>query len=164
MGKKARRRPRGPSPARKKEIFRRVGEIATMAGIQLHEVEKGHPLAGLPAAGFNMPGNRSQRVFIRPAAEQEDGNTIITFVSPCLWVKTGFLKGMSKAQAIDLLTRNEDLYFARYGIWRMDGGDMVVASADQILETMESEEFSALVQNVAMAADAYEAEHGGDDF
>jgi hypothetical protein len=144
-------------------IFDRVHEIATIAGFNLHTVEEGHPMAGLPAAGFDLGGGRSQRVFIRPAGTTPDGHDVVTFVSPCLHVKTGFLSGISREQALDLLQRNENLYFARFGIWRLDKADMIVASCDQILDTMEAQEFAALVQSVAVAADAYEREHSKED-
>ena len=144
-------------------IFDRLGEIAAIAGFNLHTVEEGHPLAGLPAAGFDLGGGRSQRVFIRPAGATPDGHDVVTFVSPCLLVKTGFLAGLSKDQAVDLLLRNENLYFARFGVWRMAKADMIVVSCDQILDTMEPQEFSSLVQSVAVAADAYEQEHGKED-
>jgi hypothetical protein len=89
---------------------------------------------------------------------------VVTFFSPAAVVKSGLFKGISKEQAIDLLVKNEQILFARYGVWPQDGQHMIVASVDHILDSLDPEEFEAHVWHVAFAADAYEKEQGGDVF
>ena len=86
--------------------------------------------------------------------------------SACLHVKKGFLSGMSKDMTVDLLRRDEGILFARHGLVSCGDGDMVVASADCLLDTLDPEEFLHAIWHVAMAADAYENEKsvGKDQF
>jgi hypothetical protein len=141
------------------KVLEKVGEIATLAGINGElDDERMHYVMG-----FDLGEGRSQGVYVRDTSK--DGDTpIITVFSPCLVVKKGLFSGISKEMAIDLLRRNEDVHFARFGIWDSDKEHMVVASIDHLLETLDPEEFEASVYHVAMAADLYEREHGRDEF
>ena len=141
------------------EMLQKVSEVATLAGIRGMVDED--ILAFV--ASFEMPDNRSQVVFVRITQATVKENHIIAFVSPCRRLKSGFLGGISKSDAIDLLQRNEKLVLARYGIAKINDQDMVMASSDAILETLDPEEFEAHVWNVAIAAEAYEREKSTED-
>ena len=137
------------------EALEKVANVATLAGVNLGFNRQCMRLEG----EFQLAGNRSQVCFVRPSGMTGD-KMVITIYSPCLRVKKGFLAGMSREMAVDLLRRNENLCFARFGL--MDEGDteMIVASADCILDTLDPEELEHAIWHVAMAADAYEAERG----
>ena len=74
------------------------------------------------------------------------------------------LNRLSRQEAIDLLKKNEQVLFARYGMWSTADADMIVASVDHLLETLDPDELKTSMLCVALAADAYEKQHGGDDF
>jgi hypothetical protein len=142
------------------EILEKVSDIAALAGIR-GKIDEDRMVFG---AGFNLPDNRSQIVYVRPTDATIKESVVVTFFSPCLVVKSGFMKGISKEQALGLLRANEQILFARYGLWTMGKQDMVVASVDQILDTLDPEEFEAHIWHVAMAADSFEKQHGQDHF
>lgn len=142
------------------EVLKQVSQVAALAGLKGHIDER----AGHFAMGFGLPNNRTQRVFIRPTAKTPSGQPVVTFFSPCMVIQKGFLSGFSKDRAIDLLRRNENLLFARFGIWESDQESLVVASVDHILGTLDAEEFKASAWYVAFAADGYEQEHKQDKF
>jgi hypothetical protein len=142
------------------DALKEVSQIAALSGLKgAIDQSNGHF-----SMGFNLPGNRSQNVFVRHTGQTPAGKQIVTFYSPCLVVKKGLLSGISKDQAIALLRRNENVMFARFGMWEDDKRSMIVASVDHILETLDPEEFEATAWYVAYAADAYEQEHGQDTF
>jgi hypothetical protein len=143
------------------EALEKLSSIAALGGVNMVLNQRMLRLEG----EFSLPGNRSQICFVRPVGKVRD-KVVVTFFSGCLRVKKGFLSGMSKEQAMDLLRRNESILFARYGLMSDDEADMVVASADYLLDTLDPEEFEHCIWHVAMAADAYEKEKGGgqDDF
>jgi hypothetical protein len=141
------------------KVLERVGDIATLAGFKGRiDDERAHFALGL---GFD--NGRSQMVYVRDVSRSPE-RQIITVFSPCLVRKKGFWNGVSKELAIQLLRRNETVHFARYGIWGFEKEDMIVASIDHLLETLDPPEFEASVFHVAVAADALEREHGQDDF
>ena len=142
------------------DVLEKVAEIATLAGIKggVNEEKLRYE------AGFDLEDGRSQVVHVRVSGQSMTQAIVVTFLSACLAVKTGFLKGLSKDQALELLKRNEKLMFARYGIWDVDGHDVIVASVDHLLDTLDPQEFHSHMWHVAMAADAYEREHGQDQF
>lgn len=139
-------------------VLERVEEIATLAGLS-GRIDEEHLRF---AMGFNLDNGRSQVVYVRPV--QSAKAPIISIFSPCLVKKQGMFQGISKKMAIDLLERNEKLVFARYGIIKAKSEDLIVASVDHILETLDPPEFGASAWHVAAAADTYEREHGQDDF
>ena len=57
-----------------------------------------------------------------------------------------------------------ELTFARFGIWDADGEFMVVASVDQMLDTLDPPEFEAAMWHIAIAADSVEEPFGTDEF
>lgn len=113
---------------------------------------------------FGLPGEREQSVFVAESGQSPGGMTVISFVSPCKRLKPGFLGGMSKAQALDLLRRNAALPFAAFCLLSAGEGEMVCVRGTQLLETMDLAEFAASIECVATFADRYEAEQGRDDF
>ena len=141
-------------------ILKKVADVATLAGINGRVNEERMHFE----CGFNLPDKRTQMVYVRVAGASMTGATVVTVFSPCHVVSTGFLKGLSKSSALELLKKNEQLMFARYGVWSMEGSDMVVASADRLLDAMDHTDFHALVWYVAIAADAFEKSQGGDKF
>ena len=44
----------------------------------------------------------------------------------------------------------------RVALWPMDGGELLVVSWDQILETMEAEELATQVRSLVLSADELE--------
>ena len=142
------------------EGLERIAEMATVAGLKGSVDEDRMAFV----MGFGLGQGRTQVVHVRIAGKSIQGKMVATFLSPCLVIQKGFLKGISREQAVDLLVRNERLVFARYGLWDGDGQSMVVASADAMLETLDPPEFEALAYHVAYAADGYEKEHGRDQF
>lgn len=142
------------------ETLERVSEVAILAGIKGRVDEEKMRFDMM----FGLDQGRTQAVYVRPTARDDGARTIITIFSPCLVVKKGFFGGLSKERAIDLLRQNENIMFARYGIWEAKSEIMIVASIDHLLETLDPEEFKESAFHVAMAADMYERKHGKDDF
>ena len=133
----------------KLDVLQKLSDIAKLAGIKARTNEEMLHLE----AGFNLPDGRSQMVYVRPTAQNAKTGVVVTFFSPCLKVGKGFLKGLSKEQAVDLLKKNEQVLFARYGIWESDDSNLIVASVDQLLDTLDPDEFGTNMWHVAMAAD-----------
>lgn len=144
----------------KMETLRRVADIAAKAGIK-GEIDDDNEHF---VAGFELQDGRSQMVYVRPTAGGGEDSVVVTIFSPCKVFKKGLFGGISKGQCIELLQLNEQLTFARYGMWEADKEQMIVASVDNILDTLDPPEFEAAVWHVAMAADAYESKFGSDEF
>lgn len=140
-------------------VLERVGDIAMLAGFK-GRIDGEHMHFAL---GIGLDDGRSQMVYVRDVSRSAD-RQIITVFSPCLVRKKGFWKGISKELAIRLLRRNEAVHFARYGICELEKADMIVASMDHLLETLDPPELEASVFHVALAADTLEREHGQDTF
>ena len=143
------------------ETLRKVADVAALAGIR----GKVDSERGQFVAGFELPEGRSQMVYARPSAQDIEDSTVITIFSPCHVFKKGFMRGISKEQCIELLMMNEQITFARYGMWESQDEHMIVASVDNILDTLDPPELRAAMWHVAIAADSYERKYGGaDDF
>lgn len=140
------------------EVLQRVSEVATLAGVNGRIDEDRMCFA----MGFELDGGRKQMVYVRNTSKDAE-RRIVTVFSPCLVVKKGLFSGFSRERALDLLRRNENLLFARYGIWENEKEMLVVASVDHLLDTLDPQEYRSSVYVVAMAADLYEREHGGKD-
>ena len=84
--------------------------------------------------------------------------------TPLLDYRTAAERGLGHEQAMALLRLNENLYFARFGIWESSTDVMIVASMDAILESLDAAEILAYANYLSHAADEYEAKHGGDEF
>ena len=136
----------------------RVKEVATLAGLkgELNEERMHFQMR------FLLPGDRKQGVFVRDSSAK--GREVVTFFSPCLVVKKGLVKGLSKEMAVELLKSNEKIHFARYGLWEFDKEFTVVASVDCLLETLDPDECHNAAWSVAFAADQFEHKHGEDRF
>lgn len=108
-----------------------------------------------------MPGGREQQVFVRVSGLLAQGLHVVTFFSPCHRVPEG------EQLAPDLMRRlllvNEQHRFVRLALWPMDDGELVVASWDQIVETMEAEELGTQVRALAVVADRLEQQLDGSD-
>jgi len=141
------------------EILEKVEQTATLAGFKcvLEEDEVRLVL------GFDMGEGRSQRVYVRDTSRSQE-HPVVTIFSPCLVVKKGLFRGISKNQAMELLRANEAIHFARYGVYETETYSMVVASIDHLLDKLDPDEFEASVLSVAHAADSYEKKLGKDDF
>jgi hypothetical protein len=140
------------------KIIERVAEVATLAGIKGKVSEDGRTYI----TGFGFNDGRSQMVIVR-AIRTPQGPGICVFSAAARY-KKGFFGKLSRDDAIELLRRNDNLCFARYGIRETDSEIMVVASVDLILETMDPEELEAALGSVAGAADSWEERTGKDDF
>lgn len=113
---------------------------------------------------LQLPGGREHTVFISESGKSPGGFTVISFVSPCERLKTGFLTGISKRQALDLLRQNAAMPFAAFSLLSTENGEMLCVRSTQLLDTMDPAEFRASVECVAAFADRYEADQGRDDF
>ena len=142
------------------DALKKIEDIATLAGLK-GQIDEDR---GLFVSGFGLPKDRSQMVFVRLTGEIGDG-TLVTIYSACREFKKGFLKkGMTRDQAIELLELNDNLKLARYGIMNSEDAQMVVASSDVILETLDADELHHHMWSVAVAADSYEEKFGEDNF
>lgn len=141
------------------EVLERVSEVATLAGLR-GKIEEDRLRFTM---GFDLGEGRGQMVYIRDASQRPD-HKIVTIFSPALVVKRGFFSGLSKDSALDLLRMNEQVLFARFGIWDGPKETMVVASCDHLLNTLDPDELRASAFHVAVAADSYEKKNGKDQF
>ncbi|MGD9126136.1 MAG: hypothetical protein PVH19_02050 [Planctomycetia bacterium] len=141
------------------DVLKKVAQIGALAGIS-GKIDQEN---GVFSAGMQM-GNRGQLVHVRPCNRNFQGAQVVTFFSPCIRVEKGFMKGITKEMAIELLRLNEEALFARYGIWTGQNADLIVASVDHLLDTLDPEEFESSFVHVAIAADQYESRYGRDEF
>jgi len=146
--------------AKNLETLKRVAEVAALAGIRGKVDDEREQFV----SGFELPEGRSQMVYVRMSAQDVEDSEVITIFSPCHVFKKGLFKGITREQAIELLMMNEQITFARYGMWESNNEQMIVASVDNILDTLDAPELRAAMWHVAIAADAYERKYGADDF
>ena len=148
------------SDAEKLNILQQLADIASLAGIngEVDEEEMHY------CSFFETTDSRSQMVYVRPTAKTISEEDVVTFFSPCLTVKKGMLKGISKDRALELLKRNEDQLFARFGIWAGENEDIIVVSVDHILSALDPSEFENHMFYIALVADQYEKDFGQDIF
>jgi|GEM_PF-1496367 len=145
--------------AEKKATIEKFSEVATLAGVTGKIDDDGERFA----AGYGFDDGRSQMVYAR-AIKTPSGYGVCVY-SPAAKYKKGMFGGISKNAAVDLLTRNENLYFARYGIRDVDDELLVVASVDLLIDTLDPEELRSAMGSVSAAADTWEEKAGkGDDF
>ena len=111
-----------------------------------------------------MPEGRAQTVFIDAIGTSPRGETVVAFTSPCQRIEHGFLRHMTRRQAVDLLQRNAALPFAAFCVLSRDKTDMLCVRSTLLLETIDPEEFRASCECVGKFADEYEAELGKDEF
>ncbi len=146
------------------KVLDQVVELAAMADITMgRHPEDDETLV----AGFELGNGRRQSVFVRYVGQSEDGSHCVSFMSPCMSRRRRRLSigdSFGGRRAIDLLRRNAALPFGNFALQRFEDEDVLVVQSSQIVETMEIEELRAHVLHVALIADAYEMEHGRDDF
>ena len=142
-------------PTPEQEVLENVAKVAALGGVKGKINEKANRFE----ARYTFEAGRDHWVFVRPKA-----NGVVSIFAACLKVKKGFLKGIKKEQALDLLQRNERMPFARYGVAPLDGEDLIVASVDHRMDTLDPAELATHMAAVARAADAYEKEHERDDY
>jgi hypothetical protein len=140
--------------------LQRIVEVAMLAGVNGRIDGKRNAFV----ATFTTSEERTQVVHVRPSFKTRHGQQVVTFMSPCRVAKKGFLRGLSKDDAMELLELNEKTPFARFGILSDDTQDMIVASVDHLLDTLDAAEFLNHMWAVATHADAYERKRAGDDF
>jgi hypothetical protein len=142
----------------KPDITAKIQQVASMAGI------KGQRQGELLSYGWDFGHGRDQMVYVAPFAETDDGLNVICFFSPCQRLGTGFLSGMSKQVALQLLRTNSELEFGHFAVMKLGGEEMICVRATQILETMEVQEFEQKCLAVARLADAWEEKIGKNEF
>jgi hypothetical protein len=149
------------SHSEQRSILERIAVIADQAGI-LGTIDEEQRLYVMRQ---EFPDGRSQTVYVRAADRVQEGD-IVTVYSPCLKVKSGFLGGLSKELAVELLRWNESLRFARFALWEHGTEPLVVASIDLLLETLDPPELKLALCWVVRSAEEFEKRHakGADDF
>lgn len=140
-----------------RSIISRLAEVATLAGINGKVDNNGECFV----TGCAFPDGRSQGVYMR-SIETPSGAGVCVY-SPAASYKKGIFGGIGKDAAIELLKRNEKLFFARFGIREMSEELLVVASADVLIDTLDPEELRSAMGSVAAAADTWEELTGKED-
>jgi len=118
------------------------------------------------------PDKRAQPVYLAMLKPEGSGGNFVRFSSPAMSLASSRSSGkwptpklnkLSKGFLVDLLERNArpDLN-CRFTLDRTEQAVTVVV--DQLLETLDDEEFRHHVEHVAKVADDYEKEMGRDDF
>lgn len=142
------------------DVLRKIADVARLAGVRGQIDEQLMAFS----SSFSLPDERSQRVLVRQTAQAPDGSPVITILSPCVTLDSGWLKGISRDETLGLLRANEKFPFARYGISKLGGQEMVVASMDVLLDSLDATEFGTYIWSVASVADAWEATHKQNKF
>lgn len=142
------------------DVLKRIESVVTLAGLR-SEIDEEN---GRVKLGFDLGAGRTQAAYVTPAGSCSDGDVVIEILSPCLRLKKGWMKGMSKEMAIDLLRRNQKMTFARFGVLEWESELLVVVSVDALLDSLDPAELGAHVTSVVEAADAYEREQGLDKY
>ncbi|MDC0174876.1 hypothetical protein OAI54_04725 [Pseudomonadales bacterium] len=140
------------------ETLARVMSQAKTAGYELDYDYQNHTLS----YNFQMPRDRSQKVYIELIAPLSHGAEVIRFLSPCQDLSRYKKKSPAGPKAIEFLTRNgrSDMY-SSFAI--SETLEAIVVTATQIVRTMQDEEFELLLNHVATVADEYEREVLGKD-
>jgi hypothetical protein len=140
------------------DVLEKIHQIATMAGI------KGQRQGELLSYGWDFGRGRDQMCFVAPFIETDEGLHLVCFFSPCERLGKGFLGGMSKNTALQLLRLNSQLEFGHFAIMKLGGDELLCVRTTQILETMEVQEFEQHCMGVAKLADAWEEKIGKNEF
>ena len=139
-------------------IFDTITNIAESAGIGCKR--QGDTLV----FGWDLGEDRDQMVYVAPFAETAGGLKVICFFSPCERLGKGFLGGISKDTAVQLLRLNSQLDFGHFCMMKLGGDELLCVRATHLLETMDAEEFKQNCANVAQLADAWEEKIGRNEF
>ena len=140
------------------ETLGRLEEMATEAGFAPARHEDSIVVK------LKLGESRHQTVFVSELGRSARDLRSVTFLSPCQRLKSGFLSGMGRRTALDLLRRNASMPFAAFALLQVGEEEMLCVRSTQLLETMDLEEFRASCDCVARFADAYEAELGKDEY
>ncbi len=129
--------PRGASP---QQIVRTVAETA---GYQIEE-DSGVWRVTVPIGGL-----RKQVVEVRFDAKDEDGHSVVNYVSIC--------GPSTERNAMRLLRYNTQLMHGAFAVITRNGADLVVIQANQLAETLDALEVSRALAAVAYQADKVES-------
>ena len=140
------------------DILQSIDEVAQTAGIA--GKNNGQTLV----YGWDLGGDRDQMVYVAPCGETGGGLNIVCFFSPCERLGTGFLSGISKDKAVQLLRLNSQIEFGHFCLMKLGGEEMLCVRTTHLLETMDPEEFKQNCANVAQLADAWEEKIGRNEF
>ncbi len=140
------------------EIFERIARVAKLAGID------GKQQGEMLVYGWDLGDDRDQMVYVAPFGETAGGLQIICFFSPCERLGKGFLSGIGKETAVQLLRLNSQLDFGHFCIMTLGGDELLCVRTTQILETMDPEEFRQHCAHVAQLADSWEEKIGRNEF
>jgi hypothetical protein len=150
----------GPGDREYMTLLKQIGDIAAVAGVNGTVDDE---FAAYTTV-FSVDEGRKHRIFVRPTGKVGPGKVVVTFHAIAhAYPKKTMVAAIPSKELMALLTRNEGLMFARYGLRELEDKFLVVASIDCLLETLDGVEFMVAAHSVAQAADAYEATRGKDD-
>ncbi len=111
---------------------------------------------------YELEAGRTQVVYIEKLKPLADGFDVIRFVSPCFDLSGTKMKTLTKAKAIDFLSRNsDDSMYCSFAY--SERRSAIVVESTQIVKTMDDGEFVMLLNYVAKVADEYERDVLGKD-
>ena len=113
---------------------------------------------------FDLSDSRHQSVYVKLFSESEDGLHRFAFLSPCQKLGTGFLSGISKAKAVELLRHNATLPTGHFCLLRMGGQELLCVRSVRALEHLSVQEFKTHCRQICTLADDWEQQLGRDDF
>lgn len=124
----------------------RIHEVAQLAGIRgVLDREQ-----GMFRARYQFDDGRELAVLVQPTRMGEDGMLAVTVSCPILQFSEQ--RPIPDDMAMELLRRNERMFYARYGIRDLEDASLVVASVDHPLETLDAAELEVLMASVIQAA------------
>lgn len=119
---------------------------------------------GYLAVSPRLDDDREQIVYVKPTEIQmESGLVVVTVFSPCAVMTDAMLR--DHRLLLRLLAENGRARFGRYSIIDTDSSTrLLVVMCDQLVETMEVEEVTAMIRHVAEMADGFERGIARDDY
>ncbi len=141
-------------------------------GEPLHSIEHLANLANLEAKRegnavvftFDLGEDRHQSVYVSVFEETEDGLHRYMFLSPCQKLGTGFLSGLSKAKAVELLRHNGTMPAGHFCLLNMGNEELLCVRSVRALEHLSVQEFKSHCRQICTMADDWEQQLGRDDF
>ena len=141
------------------DVLKRVQEIAEAGQLKGELDEKNLSFR----LGVDLGKGRVQGVVVRDCTE-DSVRPIVSFFSPCAVFQRKNLGNKLADMAMELLSANERMNFASFGVYESDEEILVAAGYELLLDEMSPLEFRAGVFSVAMAADMYEERFGKDEY
>jgi hypothetical protein len=148
----------------------RIHAIGTSLGYEMEEYGE----LGLKTR-FSWKSGRAQTVFLELVRRSSKDQAVLRFWSPALnlaparkskkspWPATKLKRGLGLNGLVDLLERNAKTSMnCRFAVDREK--ELLVVIVDQLLATMDEQEFSKHVEHVAKTADDFERDQGLDEF